>query len=408
MEITRIKIDYKDEKYVKGNYSVTFNNCISVNLGYIIDDKEKNEKFAAFPYIEVGDMWLDLAHPITQEFKDEINKKILELYDNHVDEYIKIDDTAECKITEFNCKILNPDEGICEAEIVVDNVFKIHKISMKKENDNSYSYYYPFSQMINDKRIYAVEFERKSIIKQLIQHFAKWCSANFTKVAYASNDIKAPEERREKSNKKIKSMGIVCYENLRTRENGADVKLKSVDDICKRAVASFCAIQVACDINNGNYQESVEYFSGLLEKFGVKSCLNEKEKRLFDGSYSKQDVIDIDWEYETYWAIVWALGLIEDDISNASGTCDCNKAISLVSNAKGYEDFKSKCHMRSIEEILDMLDLYFRYHWATIEKRINPDTPIGNLNSSVVVERRRGLEWLISDKDDWYEISLDT
>ena len=43
------------------------------------------------------------------------------------------------------------------------------------------------------------------------------------------------------------------------------------------------------------------------------------------------------------------------------------------------------------------------------EKRfIKPDTNIGVLDPEVVLERRKGLEWLISDIDDWNEISLDT
>ena len=56
-----------------------------------------------------------------------------------------------------------------------------------------------------------------------------------------------------------------------------------------------------------------------------------------------------------------------------------------------------------------MLDLHYRFHWACVEKRINPDSiNIADLNPEVVYERRRGLEWLFSDEDDWYEISLDT
>ena len=55
-----------------------------------------------------------------------------------------------------------------------------------------------------------------------------------------------------------------------------------------------------------------------------------------------------------------------------------------------------------------MLDLFYRYDWACTEKRLNPDTPIGNLNPEVVVERRRGLEWLISEEDDWFDIPLNT
>ena len=60
-----------------------------------------------------------------------------------------------------------------------------------------------------------------------------------------------------------------------------------------------------------------------------------------------------------------------------------------------------------VVQALDMLDLYYRYHWACVEKRIKPETSIGNLNPSVVVERRE-LEWLISETQDWYDISLDT
>jgi len=57
---------------------------------------------------------------------------------------------------------------------------------------------------------------------------------------------------------------------------------------------------------------------------------------------------------------------------------------------------------------LDMLDLYYRYHWACVEKRVQPNTNIGPLNPDVVVERRKGLEWVISDIEEWDEISLDT
>lgn len=145
----------------------------------------------------------------------------------------------------------------------------------------------------------------------------------------------------------------------------------------------------------------------MLKKYEVSDYLNSKEKKLFDGTYTQQDAIDIDWEYEAYWSLVWALGLI-DDISDGGNICDCGQAIRLVNESDSYKDFKDKCKLRNIEEILDMLDLYFRYHWACVEKRLRPETPIAGLNPSVVAERRRGLEWLISDKDDWFDISLDT
>ena len=104
-----------------------------------------------------------------------------------------------------------------------------------------------------------------------------------------------------------------------------------------------------------------------------------KEKRIIDGTYSEQDAIDMDWAYEIYWAICWCLGLV-DDIKDASKVCNCNMAISFVMNSKSFEEFKSKCNMRSISEILDMQDLYLRYNWAINEKKINKESRVMFVN----------------------------
>lgn len=225
---------------------------------------------------------------------------------------------------------------------------------------------------------------------------------------FSKKKIHTPEERRRINNDKIKSLGIACFENLPMIESSTDVKIKDIDTICKRAIASLFSIQVACDIAGGNdYEESKEFFFDFLIKYGVLDCLLEKEKRLFTGEYSQQDVLDITWSYETYWSLVWALGLVDDmDIPNS--ICDCHKAVRLVGDSKNYRDFKKQCKLRDVEEILDMLDLYYRYHWAVVEKSLKPETSIANLDPGVVMERRRGLEWLFSAEDDWNNISLDT
>lgn len=219
-----------------------------------------------------------------------------------------------------------------------------------------------------------------------------------------------PEKRREKSNDKIKKMGIACFEELPVVESSLEVKLKSIDVICKRALANLLAIQLACDIGQENdYDESKNTFLNLLKKFEVENCLLPKEKRLFDGNYTMQDAVDVAWTYECYWSLVWSLGFVKDEeIEIPDNICDCTKAVSFVISCSNFDEFKNNCNLKDTEKILDMLDLYYRYDWACVHKRIKPETPIGVLNPEVVNERRRGLEWLFSKKDDWFEISLDT
>ena len=107
------------------------------------------------------------------------------------------------------------------------------------------------------------------------------------------------KERKEKTIAKLKDMGIATIEFLPEVEDSSQVKLKSLEEICSRAIASLIAIQVACDIRNNNYEESKKYFEVMLDTFNVRNKLNNKEKKIFDGTYSEQDVVDVVWTYES-------------------------------------------------------------------------------------------------------------
>lgn len=228
---------------------------------------------------------------------------------------------------------------------------------------------------------------------------------------FKNNKVLTPEERRAKSNEIIKNMGIACCENLPLLPAGSEVKIKSVDVLCKRAYASFFAIQLGCSISNGeDYEATREKCVRLMNESGVGiGDLLPKELALFSSGYSRQNVIDVVWTYETYWVLLWALNFISDkELLKVETTCDCKKAIELAAIYTDVETAKSCAKLKSAEKLLDMADLFYRYHWACVEKQLRPQTSIGNLNPEVVAERRRGLEWLIGDKQDWNEISLDT
>ena len=225
----------------------------------------------------------------------------------------------------------------------------------------------------------------------------------------SNNETKKQKNRRQKNNKLVTQSGISINENLLCYEN--DIQIKSIDELCKRAISCLITILVACDINNGQdinsekYKENFDFIKSLYKKFNVEDCLNSKEKRIINGTYSNQDAIDMDWAYEAYWAVCWCLNLV-NDIKNGGEICDCDKAISFVMDSVSFKDFKSKCKLRDIDEILDMKDLYYRYNWAINNKHVDSNTTIGNLEPSIVIERRRGLEWVLSDVSDWYDIKL--
>ena len=232
--------------------------------------------------------------------------------------------------------------------------------------------------------------------------------------SWKGNKVITPEDRRKKTIEQLKKQGIAYNPHLPLLESSGDVKLKSPEEVKKRAQGCMMCVQLACSINNGeDYGEALAFVLQKLNEWNISTDdLLPKEKLLIQNKYTQngctdeftqQDLVDIVWTYEVYWSLAWALDLITDkELANAENICDTEKAMML--SASGLPSSR----LRNVEKILDMLDLFYCYHWACVEKQLRPETAIGKLNPEVVVERRRGLEWLIGEEADWNEISLDT
>jgi len=220
-----------------------------------------------------------------------------------------------------------------------------------------------------------------------------------------------PLERKQKSIKILKSNQVPYMEGLPVIEDSTEIKVRSAEEIAKRAIACLISIQVACDINNGNdIEESRGFFKSFLERYGVQDELTDAEKEIIFGEPEKQDVINMAWKYEAYWTLIWALGIV-DVIDYPSEICDCDFAIHAVSDCEDFNDFMKTVKLKSINEILDEADLIYRYNWACVDARINgKETPAG-LDSGIVFERHWGLNWLIgkeTDNGNWDSVSTDT
>lgn len=214
------------------------------------------------------------------------------------------------------------------------------------------------------------------------------------------------KQRRENTLAELKELNIAFNAHLPLIES--DVKLKDKSTVCRRAIANLLAIQHACDCaHNDDVKRSRKFFMSLLKKFGVTKDLLPIEERIIKGKYSEQDVINVVWSYEANWVLLWALGKI-DTLGFPDNICDVEKAVAVLKSFSHIDELIEGCELKPADRILDALDRYYCYHWACVEKRINPDTNIGELNPDVVFERRKALEWLISDEPDWNDISLDT
>ncbi|MFC9540333.1 DUF4272 domain-containing protein [Lysinibacillus sp. NPDC056959] len=218
------------------------------------------------------------------------------------------------------------------------------------------------------------------------------------------------EQRKNNTIAYLKERAIPYTASLPQLPPIENCQFKTQEDIARRAVALLIVIQFTCDVAQcGNVEESRDFFVNMLRTYKVENYLTENERDFLQASEPDvQEAINISWQYEAYWTLIWALGFVEE-LDFPDEVCDCEYAIQVVSNCETFEQFYLQAVMRSQEEILDEADKIYRYHWACVDSRIQErPAPVG-MNESIVMERRRGLFWMIGHRnEEWDSISMDT
>lgn len=182
---------------------------------------------------------------------------------------------------------------------------------------------------------------------------------------------------------------------------------KSLEEVTRRAIVLCIVCNFASDVINSKkkkyIKDSKKFFTKLLEQFNVKNDLTREERELFD-KMDKNLAIQISWQFEGYYILLWALGLV-DEIPFPDVLVDPDEITPIVSNCSSYKDFASKCLYRDVNDILDLADLVYRYDWYCVEEESKGLEPI--INPEVVIERHRAVNWLISE-ENWDNVDIST
>lgn len=220
--------------------------------------------------------------------------------------------------------------------------------------------------------------------------------------------MKTPLQRKQESILKLQAQSIPYIEWLPHIESADEVIARSVESIAKRAIACLIIIQVACDLNNQQFdQKTKDFIVDLLNKFEVFDELTLKERNILNQEVSQQDVVNMIWKYEAYWVLLWALGIVKE-LNYPNEIADCDFAVQVVSACRSFDEFMQQVELRNLDEILDQADLTYRYDWACVDARLKQQDASENLNASVVVERHGALNWLIQHDGDWDNPDLST
>jgi hypothetical protein len=145
-----------------------------------------------------------------------------------------------------------------------------------------------------------------------------------------------------------------------------------------------------------------------IGEYELKDHFSPQEMEFLDDrSPTKSKLMQFSWRIEAAWVLLWTLGFI-DKLGRPENHCNTEFAISII-EGKTTEQIIANATMRKPSEILDAMDLIYRYRWAIVDARINEKSIPGGLDSGVAYEWHYALNWLVGYLDqEWDEITTDT
>ena len=142
-----------------------------------------------------------------------------------------------------------------------------------------------------------------------------------------------------------------------------------------------------------------------LRREGLDALLVDAELSFLQSGNGNPQVFQT--QVECMWALAWALSLV----GQMDFWTDCDdRFVTLMPNLKVGEriaETQRKLRLRRDDDLVSACDLAYCLHWAVRQAALEGKQPPARLKAHVVVERRRALEWLLSD-ERWDAVSLDT
>ena len=232
---------------------------------------------------------------------------------------------------------------------------------------------------------------------------------NYDAVSFGEGSKPEQIQRRSKSIDFLSSYGIYVLESLPLIESADECEFRTAEQTACRMTALLAAAMYSECLywEKMPVREARDYVDRTLGYFGFREYLSHKERQfLTNENPSESEITEFSWEYENLFVMLWALGF-EDTLFFPEKICDVASAVKKAASFSSLSEIIAYSKMRPYNEILDEADLIYRLDWACVNARISNLGEITGVNSGVVRERHKSLNWLIG-LGEWDNVDIST
>lgn len=217
--------------------------------------------------------------------------------------------------------------------------------------------------------------------------------------------------RRVASIAKMKARHIPYTENLSLLPDSKQVRMRSVEEIARRAAVVLILIQFVRELldekEETNLKTSKRIAEVFLNRYGVKMNLTaEEEVFLAQEDYTQQELINKMWLYEAVWVMLWSIHLVEE-LAEPTQICDVEHTLNLLMNYTNIGELLQDAEARDVTEVLNRMDENYLYHWACTEASLQGEESPADLDDGVVLERQRAFNWMTQlHEEQWDDVTI--
>ena len=228
-------------------------------------------------------------------------------------------------------------------------------------------------------------------------------------VPYNNNEISDEQiERRKRTRNIIFSKYIYVQSWYPLIESESELLFRTPEEIAERAIAlMIVSVYSECRLSdNLSYNEAYTFIKGIINLYDADKMFSPKERKYINNPHSNhQEQVKYSWKYESLLVLEWALGLV-DNLDFPDHICNVPLTIRLIRQCSSITEILEKAVPRSHKEILDECDLIFCLDYVCADTRVNGLNAPAGLDSGIVAERNKVLNWLIGagDREEWDEI----
>ncbi len=217
------------------------------------------------------------------------------------------------------------------------------------------------------------------------------------------DNSKTAQQRKDQTERYLKSLNIPVNKHLPCIEGENDVKLRDGKEIAARILILVYLAYVA------EVPDERENVIDFLKSNALWEQVSQDEKELYQKEVlTNQEAVNISWRTEAIWLLLWTISKVQK-LELPQEQVEINEILArLPKFLTSPNKFIENAVLRPTSEILDASDLIYRLHWAARETDLKKQPMPASLNLSIVMERHYAINWVTFYGDEWDDILTDT